>query len=160
MRIGSLIRILAVLASGAAAWPALAEDAFDACEVFTVEDAQKVIGMEAAADPVNPKAKRPKVIPTCTYHGVKDGTKIAATATFRWGKTNEDTQKAFEDARMQFQTKPLLLSGAEAFWSGKTGEMMLRKGRTWLTLAVGPAPVTQRDLNDARRLAEILVKKM
>jgi hypothetical protein len=85
---------------------------------------------------------------------------VAATASFKWGKTNEDTQRAFEDARMQFQTKPMLISDAEAFWSGKTGEMMLRKGRTWLTLSVGPAQVTKRDLNEARRLAEILVKKM
>jgi|KBSMisStandDraft_5_1062788.scaffolds.fasta_scaffold08299_5 hypothetical protein len=160
MRIGSFIRILAVLAAGFSLGPARAQEAFDACEVFTVEDAQKVLGPEAAADPVNPKAKRPKVIPTCTYHATKDGAKVAATANFRWGKTNEDTQKAFEESRLQFQTKPMLISGAEAFWAGKQGEMMLRKGRTWLTLSVGPAVATQRDLNEARRLAEILVKKL
>jgi len=38
--------------------------------------------------------------------------------------------------------------------------MMLRKGRTWITLAVGPALPTQRDVNTAKKLAEILVKKM
>ena len=160
MRIGSLVRILAVLAAGAATLPALAEDSFDACEVFTLEDAQKVIGTEAAPEPVNPKVKRPKVVQSCSYHSSKDGAKISATATFKWGKTNEDAQRAFEDARMQFQTKPLLLSGVEAFWAGKQGEMMLRKGRTWLTIAVGPAAAAQRDLNDARRLAEILMKKL
>ena len=100
------------------------------------------------------------MVPSCSYHSTKDGAKISATATFKWGKTNEDAQRAFEDARMQFQTKPLLLSGVEAFWAGKQGEMMLRKGRTWLTIAVGPAAAAQRDLNDARRLAEILMKKL
>jgi hypothetical protein len=61
---------------------------------------------------------------------------------------------------MQFQTKPMLIEGAQAFWAGKQGEMMLRKGRTWITISVGPAMPTQRDLNETRRLAEILVKKM
>jgi hypothetical protein len=140
--------------------PALAQESFDACEIFTVEDAQKVLGKDAAPEPVNPKMKRPKVIPSCTYLATRDNVKVAATALFKWGKTNEDTQRAFEDARMQFQTKPMLIEGAQAFWAGKQGEMMLRKGRTWITISVGPAMPTQRDLNETRRLAEILVKKM
>ena len=154
------LRMLAALGAAFVAIPAAAQEAFDACTVFTQEDAQKVIGKEASADPVNPKAKRPKVIPACTYHATKDGQKIIASAAFKWGKNNEDAQRAFEDARMQFQTKPMLFSDAEAFWSAKTGELMLRKGKTWLTVAVGPAQATQRDMNDARKLAEILVKKM
>jgi len=160
MRIDSFIRILAMAAAGAALTPALAQESFDACEIFTVEDAQKILGADAAAEPVNPKVKRPKVIPSCTYHATRDNVKVAATALFKWGKTNEDTQRAFEDARMQFQTKPMLIEGAQAFWAGKQGEMMLRKGRTWITISVGPAMPTQRDLNETRRLAEILVKKM
>jgi hypothetical protein len=154
------MRILAVLAAGMAAGPVLAQESFDACEVFTVEDAQKFLGKDAAAEPVNPKVKHPKVIPSCTYHATREGVKVSATANFRWGKTNDDTQRAFEDARMQFQTKPMLISGVEAFWAGKQGEMMLRKGRTWLTLTIGPALPTQRDINEAKRLAELLVKKM
>jgi hypothetical protein len=160
MRIGSFIRILAMAAAGVQLAPALAEESFDACEIFTVEDAQKILGKDAAPEPVNPKVKRPKVIPSCTYLATRDNVKIAATAVFKWGKTNEDTQRAFEDARMQFQTKPMLIEGAQAFWAGKQGEMMLRKGRTWITISVGPAAPTQRDLNETRRLAEILVKKL
>jgi hypothetical protein len=160
MRIGSFIRILAMAAVGLQLTPALAQESFDACEIFTVEDAQKVLGKDAAPEPVNPKMKRPKVIPSCTYLATRDNVKVAATALFKWGKTNEDTQRAFEDARMQFQTKPMLIEGAQAFWAGKQGEMMLRKGRTWITISVGPAMPTQRDLNETRRLAEILVKKM
>jgi hypothetical protein len=160
MRIGSFIRILAMAAVGLQLTPALAQESFDACEIFTVEDAQKVLGKDAAPEPVNPKMKRPKVIPSCTYLATRDNVKVAATALFKWGKTNEDTQRTFEDARMQFQTKPMLIEGAQAFWAGKQGEMMLRKGRTWITISVGPAMPTQRDLNETRRLAEILVKKM
>lgn len=153
-------QFLAAAGFAAAACPALAQESFDACTVFTLDDAQKVIGKEAAGAPVNPKAKRPKMVPACSYSAVKDGTNIAATATYRFGRTPEDAQRAFEEARMQFQTKPMLIEGADAFWSAKTGEMTLRKGRTWMTVAVGPSQVNLRDLNEAKKLAEILARKL
>ena len=54
----------------------------------------------------------------------------------------------------------MLLPGAEAFWAGKVGQMHLRKGKTWVTMTVGPAAVRERDMNDAKRLAESLAKKL
>jgi hypothetical protein len=136
------------------------EETFDACDVFTSDDAEKALGTTAAAEPVNPKVKKPKVILTCTYTGFKDSKPVAASVQFRFGRTNEDAQHAFDEARMQFQTKPLLISGAESFWSSKTGQLNLRKGRTWITISVGSPKLNERDLNDAKKLAEILVKKM
>ena len=153
-------QVMAAASFAALACAALAEESFDACAVFTQEDAQKVIGKEAAGAPVNPKAKRPKMVPVCSYTAMKDGTPIAATATFKFGRTPEDVQRAFEEARMQFQTKPMLLNGVDAFWSAKTGEMTVRKGRTWMTVSVGPPQVNLRDLNEAKRLAEILARKL
>src|SRR5258708_27183708 len=157
----------AVLGAAAASPIAWAEDAFDACEVFTQADAEKALGVPAAAPaeaPVNPKAKfppkRPKVIPVCTYSGFKESKPVTARAEFHFGKTEADAQKAFEDARMHFQTKPLLIANRAAFWSGKTGQLHARKGRTWVTLQVGAAPLPQRDINDARKLGEILAKKL
>jgi hypothetical protein len=140
-----------------AAW---AEETFDACEIFTQGDAELALGTSAAGETFNPKVKRPKVIPVCTYNGFKDGKPVAASVQFRFGKTEGDAQRAFDDARMQFQTKPMLISGADAFWSAKTGQMNLRKGRTWITVAVGPPKLSERDLADAKKLAEILAKKL
>ena len=155
-----LKRMLAVLATAGVLAPAAAQESFDACAIFTQDDAKKVLGPEAAGEPVNPKVRRAKVIPVCTYNAQKDGTRVTATATFRFGKTNEEVQRVFEDARMKFQTKPMLISGADAFWSSKTGEMTLRKGRTWITVAVGPHEIRLRELNDAKKLAEILATKL
>ena len=166
MRKLKLLGIAAVLGAAATSPIAWAQDAFDACEVFTAADAEKALGVPAAApvEPVNPKAKlppkRPKVIPICTYSGFKEGKPVAARAEFRFAKTEADAQKAFDDARMHFQTKPLLIAGGEAFWAGKTGQLHVRKGRTWVTLQVGGAPLQERDISDARKLGEILVKKM
>jgi hypothetical protein len=166
MRKLKLLGVAAALGAAAVVPHAWAEDAFDACEVFTQADAEKALGVPAAAppEPVNPKTKvplkRPKVVPNCTYSGLKEGKPLAASAQFRFGKTEGDAQKAFDDARMHFQTKPLLVAGSDAFWSGKTGQLHLRKGRTWVTLQVGPATLSERDINDARKLAEILAKKL
>ena len=151
--------MLLFVAAATAAAPAFAQD-FDACTVFTPDDASKALGVPAEGEPVNPKAKRPKVIPACTYTATKDGKPLAATVSFKWGKTDAEAQKAFDDARMQFQSKPMLISGTDAFWSAKLGEMMMRKGRTMVTVAVGPKDAKLREVNEARKLAEILARKM
>jgi len=137
-----------------------AEERFDACDVFTQADAQKALGTAAAAEPVNPKVRRPKVITTCTYNGFKDGKPVAATVQFRFGRSDEEASRAFEDARLQFQTKPFLLPGAQAFWSSKTGQMNVLKGRTWLTVTVGAPKPDQRDDDDAKKLAQLLIPKI
>ena len=54
-------QVVAMAAFAAGCGHALAQESFDACAIFTQEDAQKVIGKEAAGEAVNPKAKRPKV---------------------------------------------------------------------------------------------------
>ncbi len=150
-----------LIAASALSAPRVAEETFDACDVYTVDDASKMLGVQANAEPINPKVKRPKVIPVCTYTASKDGKSLATSAQFRFGKTDDEAKRAFDEARLQFQTKPLLIPGTqEAFWSAKTGQLHVRKGRTWLTVSMGPEKVSERDMNDARKLAELLAKKL
>ena len=160
MRLLQALGVVAAAALAAGSAPAAAQEAFDACNVFTAADAELAMGTAAAAEPVNPKVKRPKVVLTCTYTGFKENKPVAATVLYKFARTDAESQKAFDDARLQFQTKPLYISGAEAFWSAKTGQLNLRKGRTWVTLSVGPAKPAERDIDQAKKLAEILVKKL
>jgi len=160
------MRHLAIVAAAAAALgvaPAVAEQvqAFDACQVFTQADAEAVLGGPAQPPVENPKVKRPKVVPACTYSGTRDGKPVAASAHFHIGKSDAETEKAFEQNRMQFQTKPLIIRGADAaFWSGRTGEMNVRKGRTWVAVSVGPQKPAERDMEASRKAAEALIKKL
>ena len=160
MRFLQALRCTAFLAALALPGLAAAEDAFDACVFFTPEDAEKVLGAAAAPEPVNPKVKRPKFVPHCTYSASKDGKNVAASAQFKFSRTDAEAQRAFDDMRLQLQTKPMLISDAEAFWSAKTGQMYVRKGRTAMTIAVGPAKLSERDIDQAKKLAELLVKKL
>ena len=161
MRIRNILAVAVALAAS----PALQaqEPAFDACEFFTKADAEAALGTTAAEVPfsTNPKVKRPKHVPSCTYTGTnKDGKPVSASAAFKFARSDADAQKAFDEARLQYQTKPILIPGADTFWSAKTGQMNLRKGRTWATVSVGPEKLNERDYNDAKKLAEILAKKM
>ncbi len=157
---GTIRSIAAAAAAALGVASAQAQDAFDACEVFGQADAQRVLGSEAAPEPVNPKVKRPKVVPTCTYWAAKDGKNISATAMFRFGRGESEAQRAFEDERLKFQTKPMFIGGSPAFWSAKQGQLHVLKGRTWLTVTVGSTQASERDPDLARKLGEALVKKL
>ena len=138
---------------------AAAQEAFDACEVFTAEEAKAALGT-AAVETSNFKGKRPRVVMTCNYAGSKDGKSVGASAQFRFARSDAETRQAFADARMEQQTKPVMIQGNDAFWNGRSGQLHVRKGRAWLTLSVGPEKPADRDIEAARRLAEALVKKM
>jgi len=158
MRFTTTLVLAAALAGGGTA--ALAQEPFDACEVFTQAEAESVLGKGASPEAANPKVKRPKVVATCSYFGSRDGQVTSATAQFRFAKTEAEVQRAFEEERLKFQTKPMLIAGGRAFWSAKQGQLHVQKGRTWLTIAVGSQKPAEREPEPARRLAEQLAKKL
>jgi hypothetical protein len=139
---------------------AAAQDAFDACTVFTVADAKLALGVDAEGEPDNPKVKRPKVVMTCVYRGMKEGKPVEARVQFRTNRVEAESQRAFDEQRLQLQTKPLIINGAEAFWSGKVGQLYVRKGKVWFSIQAGTAVLKDREMEAARRLAQELVKKL
>jgi hypothetical protein len=154
------IRYVAAALAALAAASAAAQEAFDACEVFTKAEATKALGPNVEAEPVNPKVKKPKVIATCTWWSSRDGKPVSASANFRFAKTEADAQRAFDEEKLRFQTKPMLINGAPAFWSAKQGTLQFLKGRTWVVIAVGGAKPAERDPDGARKAAEALAKKL
>ena len=85
---------------------------------------------------------------------------ISAAATFRFARTEAEAQQAFDEEKLRFQTRPMLIGGASAFWSAKQGTLQFLKGRTWVVVAVGGAKPAERDPDAARKVAEILLKKL
>ena len=145
-----------------AAWAgsASAQEAFDACELFTEVEAKAALGGSPEPEPQSARGKRPRVVPTCTWWSSKDGKSTSASATFRFGRNAGELQSAFDEERLNFQTKPLLIDGASAFWSAKQGVLQALKGRVWLVVTVGGTKPSERDMDAARKLAEALVKKL
>lgn len=139
---------------------ARAQDGFDACDLFTQAEAKKALGPSAEPEPVNPKARKPRVIPTCTWWSSKEGKPVSASATFRFARSEAEAERAFDDERLKFQTKPMLIGGAPAFWSAKLGTLQLLKGRAWVVISVGGDKPADRDADASRKLAEALASKL
>jgi hypothetical protein len=138
-----------------------AEEPFDACQAFTQADAQKALGTEVVGEAFNPKVKRPKVVTSCVYTGTKEGKPVEARVQYRFAQNPAELQKAFEESRLQIATKPLMVKGADAsFWSARTGQMNLRKGRTWLIVHVGSPKPVEREVDSSRALAEALAARL
>ena len=152
--------MLAVVLAALCATGAMAQDAFDACEVFTQDEAQKALGMAVEPEPANPKAKKPKVVSTCTWLASKDGKPVSASVTFRFARSEAEAQRAFGDERLSFQTKPMLMGDASAFWSAKQGVVQFLKGRTWVVVAVGGPKPADRDADAAWKVAEAIAAKL
>lgn len=131
------------------------KDAFDACQVLTQADAEKALG-KAVAVPELPKGKKPVVSSTCTWMAGED----TVSAQFIGGKTDAEVKKSFDEMRLQFQTKPVMMSGMEGFWSGKTGRFYALKGRTAVIVALGSPKLNERDAEKSRKIAEFLLNKL
>jgi hypothetical protein len=131
------------------------KDAFDACQVLTQADAEKALG-KAVAVPELPKGKKPVVSSTCTWTAGED----SVSAQFIGAKTDAEAKKAFDEMRLQFQTKPVMMSGMEGFWSAKTGKFYALKGRTVVIVALGSPRLNERDAEKNRRIAEFLLNKL
>lgn len=153
----SLVVAALLAAFPAGAW---AQEAFDACELFTESEAKLALGGNAEPEPQSARTRRARFVPTCTWWTSKDGKSITATATFRFARSEADARPAFDEERLEHQTKPLLIDGAPAFWSAKQGVLQVLKGRVWLVVTVGGAKPAEREEDAARKLAEALVKKL
>jgi hypothetical protein len=138
---------LAVLGQG--------REAFDACQLLTQADAEKALG-KAVAVPESPKGKKPVASATCTWMAGED----SVSAQFIAGKTDAEAKKTFDDLRLQFQTKPVMLSGMEGFWSAKTGKFYALKGRTAVIVGLGSPHLNARDADKSRNLAVALLAKL
>lgn len=158
MRTVRVVVVAALLAACSAG--ARAQEAFDACELFTEEEAKAALGGNAEPEPQSARTRRARFVPTCTWWTSKDGKSITATATFRFARSVSEVQPAFDEERLTHQTKPLLIEGAPAFWSAKQGTLQVLKGRVWLVVTVGGTKPAEREEEPARKLAEALVKKL
>jgi hypothetical protein len=154
-----IVKVLGLAVLSSLPLAAAAEDAFDACDVFTVKEAEAALGT-SVVEASNFKGKRPKVVMTCQYAGFKEGKAVTASAQFKFARTEADMRQAFADSRLELQTKPILVEGNEAFWAGKSGQLYVRKGRAQVTVVAGPVKENERDMDVARKLAETLVKKL
>ncbi len=146
-------------------WPSrrrpAAEEPFDACDVFTQADAEAALGTAARRGAGEPKVRRPKVIATCTYNGFKDGKPVAATVQFRFGRTEAEAQQrlrgrapAVPDQAPAHLRRRGVLEREDRPDEPAQGSHLGRRSR-WARRRS-----SERDMDEAKKLAEILATKI
>ena len=131
---------------------------FDACRIFTAADAESTLGSPVVQEPVNSKVK-PKVILTCKYTATSGDARFAMV-TFRFARNAEEAKSAYSESRLELRGKPTIISGRDANWNEKQGQLNLLSGNAWLVIDAGPSEAKARDSAVAKKLAETLIPKL
>lgn len=149
---------------GALLGPAHAQQArdggreFNACALFTAEDAAAVLGASAEQEAF--KSKAPKVQPNCVYTAKVDGKTQLVSVQFRFYRSPGEAVAALKESRLEARGQPLILGGQDAYWHPKQALLVVTKGHSMVTITAGPARETERLPELARKAAERLLPKL
>lgn len=139
-----------------------------ACTIFTLADAKKVLGstVKGGAAPAS-SSSSDLTVSTCSYSqdlasGAPISASQAATLLVRAPKTTsgaESNNNQFGPLRPA-DAVTVIGYGQNAYWDPQFGQLDILKNNTWYILSSGPLAPSVRTLDQARRLADILIVKM
>lgn len=131
---------------------------FNACSLFTADDAAAVLGTSVEQEVF--KTKAPKVQPNCVYTGKVDGKASVISVQFRFFRSPQEAVAALKDARLEGRGQPLILGGQDAYWHPKQAYLVITKGNSVVTITAGPSRENERLPELARKAAERLLPKL
>lgn len=139
-----------------------------ACAIFTLADAKKLLGDTAkGGENGAPSSSADLAVSTCTYtqdagNNVPVSTSPSATLLVRLPQT----ARGITSNRGQFgplrpdSVQPVSGYGDSAYWDPQYGQLNILKNNTWYILSYGPITPADRTLDQTERLASILINKM
>lgn len=131
---------------------------FNACALFTVEDATAVLGASAEQEVF--KSKAPRVQPNCVYTANADGKAQVVSVQFRFFRSAQEAVAALREARLESRGQPLILAGQDAYWHPKQALLVVTKGNSIVTITAGPTRESERVPELARKAAALLLPKL
>lgn len=131
---------------------------FNACSLFTADDAAAILGTAVEQEVF--KSKAPKVQPNCVYTAKVDGKPALVSVQFRFFRSPAEAVAALKEARLEARGQPLILGGQDAYWHPKQALLVITKGNSVVTLTAGPARENERLQELARKAAERLLPKL
>jgi uncharacterized glyoxalase superfamily protein PhnB len=155
--------LLIVFAVAAAASLAQVPKDFDACRIFTAEDAEKVLAIAVKKDVVNSKVKsKDKAVMACSYSSESGDAKPlqSAAVLFRFARSDDEAKRMFSESRLEVRGRPMIIARADTFWDEKQGQLNVLKGNVWLIVNAGPAGLQKREPDVAKKLAAVLIPKI
>jgi hypothetical protein len=143
------------MATAATAQPARE---FNACALFTTEDATAVLGAAAEAEAI--KGKPPKLQPNCAYTASVDGKPVQLSVQFRFFRSPAEAVAAVKEARLEVRGRPFIIGGQDAYWHPKEAHLVVTKGGAVVTITAGPPSEKERVPELARKAADLLLPKL
>jgi hypothetical protein len=151
--------------------PAAPYKVINACQAFTLSDAKKIIGDTAKkSNGTSANASSKDInVSTCLYgqdtstmpinqvRNIRTATILARSPKTAIGKQNNHDEFG--------KNKPAGVQdisgyGDKAFWAPSFGQLNILKGDSWVILTTGSATPSTRTLDDAKKMADIVVPKL
>lgn len=140
----------------------------NACTIFTLADAKQLMG-DTVKGGVNPafESSSDFDVSTCTYtqdQGANAPVSARKSATLQVQAPKTDigiasNQKEF-GALKPAATQDIAGYGDQAYWDPEHGQLNILKDNIWYILSYGPSTPTERTLDQAKQLADLVINKM
>lgn len=136
-----------------------------ACKVFTLNDAKKVLGDKAvAAKPTPAVTSSSMSVTNCLYtNGVDDPTAVETASILVRAPKNQtganNNTDAFDNKHLA-SVQSVSGYGEAAYWSGQYGQLNVLKNQKWVILSIGPAAPSSHTLSRTQALADVVVPKL
>ncbi|MEO8785065.1 MAG: hypothetical protein ABI221_01955 [Candidatus Saccharimonadales bacterium] len=134
----------------------------DACAVFTLADAQSVLGVNAKKTEgasANTESSTARVS-TCNYNdGSASADEQTVTILARSSSGNDVAKNAFEAAEPD-GAQTITGYGDAAYYSSSYGQFDVVKNNVWLIISAGPSVPSQRDVSSAEQVAKIALSRI
>lgn len=134
----------------------------DACEVFTLEEAQSILGSPTTKGESGETASSSDdvTVSSCTYTydpGTVEGIKTASVLA-----RSPKTEVGAESNLSEFDplpegTQEVTGIGEMAFWNPELGQLNVLKSNVWLIISSGGAKPNEHTLADAQAVANVVV---
>lgn len=143
-----------------------------ACELFTLDDAKKVLGDTAvkSEDAGTGGASSDDIEVSQCFYQLPAGADITsitnqkqASLLVRSAKTQtgaDSNKDYFNGSTKPENVQDVAEYGDAAFWSPDYGQLNILKGNQWYILQVGPAALSGRTQADAKKLADVIISKL
>lgn len=132
-----------------------------ACSVFTLSDAQSVLGQGATQTPSHTDSiTAQKSITSCLYtYDPGSFSDVVVASVQLQGSVPAQAKTSFTDARPA-NAQDVSGYGDQAYWDPNLGQLQIVKGQYWLIISGGSGPASQRDQDLPRKIADIIIKRL
>lgn len=131
-----------------------------ACDILTLEFAQKVATGVASSDVPTPDVSSDSInVSNCNYYDIVSKVSVGLLVRGAKDETGAQTNKAQFDT-LPADTQSVSGYGDKAYWDPTFGQLNILKNHNWYILSSGPVIPANRTLEASKKLADVIINKL